>query len=69
MKFTTIMYLHVNVNGKALRAKSSVFWRNVYEFLDYIKNRLICITLRCITGKVFVQVPWETNQNDCYSNF
>ena len=22
------------------------------------------ITLRCITGKVFVQIPWKANQND-----
>ena len=42
MKLTTIMYLHESVNRKPLRARNSVFWRNVYEFLDYIKNRHIC---------------------------
>ena len=42
MKLTTIMYLHESVNWKPLRARNSVFWRNVYEFLDYIKNRHIC---------------------------
>ena len=41
MKLTTIMYLRESVNRKPLRARSSVFWRNVYEFLDYIKNRRI----------------------------
>ena len=37
IKLTTIMYLYESVNRKPLR--NSVFWRNVYEFLDYIKNR------------------------------
>ena len=45
MKPTTIMYLHESVNGKPLRARSSIFWRNVYEILDYIKNRHICHAL------------------------
>ena len=39
IKFTTIMYLYESVNRKPLRY--SVFWRNVYEFLDNIKNRHI----------------------------
>ena len=42
MKLTTIMYLHESVNRKPLRVKNSVFWRNVYEFLDYVNNRHIC---------------------------
>ena len=42
MKLTTIMYLHESVNRKPLRARNSFFWRNVYEFLDYIKNHYIC---------------------------
>ena len=60
MKLTTIMYLHECVNRKPLRARNSVFCRNAYSFLDYIKNRHLCyafITLRCITGKRFVQIP------------
>ena len=37
MKLSTIiMYLHESINRKPLRARNSVFWRNVYEFLDYI---------------------------------
>ena len=39
MKLTTIMYLHESVNQKPLRVRNSVFWRNVYEFLDYVNNR------------------------------
>ena len=38
MKLTMIMYLHESVNRKPLRARNSVSWRNIYEFLDYIKN-------------------------------
>ena len=45
MKLTMIMDLHESVNRKPLRARSSVFWRNVYEFLDYIKNCHICYIL------------------------
>ena len=45
MKVTMIMDLHGSVNRKPLRARSSVFWRNVYEFLDYIKNCHICYIL------------------------
>ena len=49
MNPTTIMYyLHESVNRKALRARNSVFWLNYYEFLDYIKNRLICHALPCL---------------------
>ena len=32
MKLTTIMYLHESVNQKPLRAKNSVFWRDVTSF-------------------------------------
>ena len=39
MKLTTIMYLYES-DRKPVR-KSAFFWRNVYEFLDYIKNRHI----------------------------
>ena len=39
MKLTTITYLHESVNQKPLRARNSVFWLNIYEFLDFIKNR------------------------------
>ena len=52
MKLTTIMYLHESVNRKLLRARSSVFWRNVYDFLDYIKNRHICHALTCVASLV-----------------
>ena len=45
MKLTTIMYFHKSVNRKPFRARNSIFWRNVYEFLDYIKNRHICHAL------------------------
>ena len=34
MKCNTVIYLHGSVNQKPLRARNSVFWRNVYEFLD-----------------------------------
>ena len=33
MKLTKIMYLHESVNRKPLRARNSVFLRNVYKFL------------------------------------
>ena len=52
IKLTTIMYLHESVNRQPLRARSSVFWRNVYEFLDYIKNRHICHALTCVASLV-----------------
>ena len=49
IKLTMIMYIHENVNRKPFRARKSVFWRNVYEFLDYIKNRYICHVLPSVT--------------------
>ena len=52
MKLSTIMYLHEGVNRKTLEAKSSVSWRNVYEFLDYIKNRHICHASFCVASLV-----------------
>ena len=52
MKLTTIMCLHESVNQKPLRARNSVFWPNVYEFLDYIKNCHICHALPCIESLV-----------------
>ena len=50
MKLTTIIYLYEHVNRKPLR--NSVFWRNIYEFLDYIKNRHICHALPFIVSLV-----------------
>ena len=52
MKLATIIYLHESVNRKPLRAKNSIFWRNAYEFLDYIKNRHICHALPCVASLV-----------------
>ena len=34
MKLSTTMCLQGGINRKPLRAKNSVFWRNIYEFLD-----------------------------------
>ena len=48
-KITTIMYLHESVNQKPLRARNPVFRRNVYKFLDYIKNSHI--SLKTSLGK------------------
>ena len=48
MKLTTIMYIHENVTRKPLRVRNLVFWRNVCEFLDSIKNRQICHALPCV---------------------
>ena len=45
IKLTLIIYLHENINLKPLRARNSVLWRNVYEFLDYIRNHQICHAL------------------------
>ena len=50
MKRTTIMYNHESVNRKPLGARNSVFWRNVYEFLDYIKNGDIYHALPCVAS-------------------
>ena len=64
MKLTTIMYLHDSVNRKPLQARSSVFWRNVYEFLDYIKNRHICHALTWVASLVkFCTNSMKTIQN------
>ena len=52
MKLTMIMYLHENVNRRALRARNLVFWCNVYEFLDYITNRHICHALPCVASLI-----------------
>ena len=52
MKLTTIVHLHKSVNQKPLRVKNSVFWCNVYEFLDYIKNHYICHALPCVASLV-----------------
>ena len=58
MKLTAIMYLHWSINGKPLRSKNPVFWRNVNEFLDYIKIRHKCHTLLCAASpeKFFAQI-------------
>ena len=52
MKLTKNMYFHESANRKSLRPKNSVFRRNVYEFLDYIKNRHICHPLPCVASLV-----------------
>ena len=52
MKHTTIMYLHESVNLKPLIARNSVFWRNVYKFLGYIKNHHICHALPSVASLV-----------------
>ena len=52
MKLTTIMYLHHSVNRKSLRARNSIFWHNVYEFLGYIKNHHICHALPFVASLV-----------------
>ena len=53
MKLTTIIYLYGSVNRKPLKPlRNSVFWCNVYEFLDYIKNRHICHALPFIVSLV-----------------
>ena len=46
------MYLHESVNRKPLRARNSTFWCNVYEILDYIKNRNVCHALPCVASLV-----------------
>ena len=50
MKLITTMYRRESVNRKPLRARNLVFWRNVYEVLDYIKKRQICDVLPCIAS-------------------
>ena len=52
LKLIMIMCLHESVNRKPLKARNSVFWRDVYEFLDYIKNRHICHVLTCVGSLV-----------------
>ena len=62
MKLTMIIYFPESVNWKPLRARKSVFWRNVFEFLDYIKSYHIisCITFCCITDKVLYKFHEKT---------
>ena len=50
MKITTIMYSHESVKQKPLRARNSVFWLNIQEFSEVIKNRHICYVLPCIAS-------------------
>ena len=52
MKLTMIMYLHESVNKKFLRARSLVFWGNVYKFIDFIKNHRICHALPFVVSLV-----------------
>ena len=52
MKLTTIMYVHESVNQRDLRARNSVFWCNVYEFLDYITDCHICHALPCVASLI-----------------
>ena len=52
MKLTMITYLHESVNKKPLRARSLVFWGNVYEFIDSIKNYHICHALPFVASLV-----------------
>ena len=52
MKLTTIMYVHESVNRRDLRARNSVFWCNVYEFLDYITDCHICHPLPCVASLI-----------------
>ena len=64
MKLTTVMYLHESVKRKPLRAKNSIFGVMSTNFQTKLKTATnVCITLHCITGKVFVQIPWKTTQN------
>ena len=65
MKLITIMDLHESANRKPLRAQNSVFWRNVYVFLDCIKNRYINHALPCVASLVkflykFLEKPPKT---------
>ena len=62
MKLTRIIYLHKSVNRKPLRARNSIFWRNVYEFLDYIKNRHKCHALHCVASLVEFLYKFEEKQ-------
>ena len=64
MKLTTVMYLHESVKRKPLRAKNSIFGVMSTNFQTKLKTATnVCITLHCITGKIFVQIPWKTTQN------
>ena len=73
MKLTTIVYLHESVNRKLLRSRNSVFWCNVSEFLDYIKNHHICHALPCVESLIkFCNNSMKTSQDvkiDCYASF
>ena len=61
MELTTIMYLHESVNRNPLRAINSVFWCNIYEFLDYIKNPYICHALTCVASLVRLLYKFHVN--------
>ena len=64
MKLTTIMYLHKRLNRKPLRTKNSILGVMSSNFWNKWKTTAyVCITLRYITGKVFVQIPWKATQN------
>ena len=52
MKLTMILYLHESVNKIPIRARSLVFWGNVYEFVDSIKNHHICHALTFVASLV-----------------
>ena len=63
-KLTMIMYLHKRLNRKSLRNKNSILGVMSTNFWYKLKiAAYVCITLRCITGKVFVQIPWKATQN------
>ena len=58
MKLNTIIYLHKRLNRKSLRTKNSILGVMSTDFWNKLKTAAyVCITLRCITGKVFVQIP------------
>ena len=61
MELTTIMYLHESVNRNPLRAINSVFWRNIDEFLDYIKNPYICHALTYVASLVRLLNKFHVN--------
>ena len=61
MKLTTIMYLHESVNWKLLRARNSVFWRNVYESLKTTTYSMHYLALHHWYS--FCTIPWKATQN------
>ena len=42
----------MSVNKKTFRARNSVFWSNVYEFIDSIENHHICHALPFVASLV-----------------